>query len=89
MASDAPKLHAVQAPLQPAIALAYEAAGTAKAHRDWPTLLILGLPAGAFVAFGANFMTLVLTGATSLPFGVARLLAGLVFSRFSPGGAPA
>jgi len=49
-------------------------------HRDWSTLLILGLLAGAFIAFGANFMTVVLTGASSLPFGVARLLAGLVFS---------
>jgi formate/nitrite transporter len=80
MPNDAPDVHAMQAPLPPGIALACEAAGTAKAQRDWLTLLTLGLLAGAFIGFGANFMTVVLTGASSLPFGVARLLAGLVFS---------
>jgi formate/nitrite transporter len=64
----------------PDIALACEAAGRAKAQRDALTLLVMGLLAGAFIAFGANFMTVVLTGAADLPWGVARLLAGLVFS---------
>ena len=40
----------------------------------------MGLLAGAFVALGALFMTVVLTGAGDLPWGVARLLAGVVFS---------
>jgi formate transporter len=66
--------------LPPEMALACEAAGTVKARRDWLTLLILGLLAGAFIAFGANFMTVVLTGASELPWGICRLLAGLVFS---------
>ena len=36
--------------------------------------------AGAFIAFGAIFMTIVQTGAADLPWGVGRLLGGLVFS---------
>ncbi len=57
-----------------------EAAGVAKAERDGLTLLALGVLAGAFIAFGAIFMTVVLTGAGDLPFGVAQLLGGVVFS---------
>ncbi len=66
--------------LPPDMALACEAAGAAKAGRDWLALVVLGMLAGAFIAFGAMFMTVVLSGAGDLPFGVARLLAGLVFS---------
>ncbi|KAB2920871.1 MAG: formate transporter FocA [Hyphomicrobiaceae bacterium] len=62
------------------MALACETAGAAKAGRDALALVILGLLAGAFIAFGAIFMTVVLTGAGELPWGVARLLAGLTFS---------
>lgn len=36
--------------------------------------------AGAFIALGAMFMTVTLTGAGELPWGLSRLLAGLVFS---------
>jgi formate/nitrite transporter len=71
---------AIDALLPPAMALACEAAGAAKARRDALTLVVLGLLAGAFIALGAIFMTVVLTGADQLPWGVARLLAGLVFS---------
>jgi formate transporter len=71
---------AIQAMLPPEMALACEAAGTGKAHRDALTLLTLGLLAGAFIAFGANFMSAVMTGAGDLPWGVARLLGGLAFS---------
>ena len=66
--------------LPPDMALACEAAGASKAGRDALALVILGTLAGAFIAFGALFMTVTLTGAGDLPFGVARLLAGLVFS---------
>ena len=62
------------------MARACEAAGVAKAERDALTLVVLGLLAGAFIAFGAIFMTVVLTGAGELAWGVARLLAGFVFS---------
>ncbi len=70
----------IDALLPPEMAAACEAAGAAKAKRDAPTLFILGVLAGAFIAFGAMFMTVVMTGAGELPWGAARLLAGLVFS---------
>lgn len=70
----------VDALLPPDMALACEAAGAAKAGRDDVALIVLGVLAGAFIAFGAMFMTIVVTGAGDLPWGVARLLAGLVFS---------
>ncbi len=70
----------VDALLPPEMALACEAAGAAKAGRDDTTLIVLGLLAGAFIAFGAMFMTIVTTGVGELPWGIARLLAGLVFS---------
>jgi formate/nitrite transporter len=62
------------------MALACEAAGAAKAGRDALALVVLGVLAGAFIALGAIFMTVMLTGAEGLPWGVARLLGGLVFS---------
>ena len=70
----------IDALLPPDMAVACEAAGAAKAGRDELALFILGLLAGAFIALGAIFMTVVLTGAGDLPFGIARLLGGLVFS---------
>jgi formate transporter len=70
----------IDALLPPEMALACEAAGTVKAGRDTLALIVLGVLAGAFIALGAMFMTVVLTGTGDLPWGVARLLAGLVFS---------
>jgi len=70
----------VDALLPPGMALACEAAGAAKAGRDEIALIVLGVLAGAFIAFGAMFMTITMTGAGDLPWGVGRLLAGLVFS---------
>jgi formate/nitrite transporter len=70
----------IDALLPPEMALACESAGAAKAGRDALALIVLGLLAGAFIALGAMFMTVVLTGTGELPWGVARLLAGLVFS---------
>lgn len=75
-----PSTGSIDALLPPEMALACEAAGVAKAGRDIATLFILGVLAGAFIAFGAAFMTVILTGAGELPWGVARLLAGIVFS---------
>ncbi len=66
--------------MPPEMALACEAAGQAKAARDAVALLVLGILAGAFIALGALFMTVVATGAGELPWGVARLLGGLAFS---------
>jgi formate/nitrite transporter len=70
----------VDALLPPQMALACEAAGAAKAGRDALALVVLGVLAGAFIALGAIFMTVVLTGAEGLPWGVARLIARIVFS---------
>lgn len=77
---DSPGAPDLQAPLPPEMALACEAAGAAKAGRDAIGLVTLGVLAGAFIALGAVFMTVVLTGAGDLPWGIARLAAGVVFS---------
>jgi len=74
------RIENIDALLPADMALACEAAGAAKAGRDALALFTLGVLAGAFIAFGAIFMTIVLTGAGELPWGIARLLAGLVFS---------
>ena len=70
----------IDALLPPDMAQACENVGLAKANRDPMALLVLGILAGAFIAFGGLFSTVVLSGSEALPFGVARLLAGLVFS---------
>ena len=77
---DSPEAPDLNSPLPPEMALACEAAGAAKAGRDSIGLVTLGVLAGAFIALGAIFMTVVLTGAGDLPWGMARLAAGLVFS---------
>ena len=56
-----------------------ESAGVAKANLSFWRMLGLAILAGAFIALGAVFATTVTTGAGALPFGVARLLGGLVF----------
>jgi formate transporter len=71
---------ALEAALPPEMALACEKAGCIKAGRDAVSLIVLGVLAGAFIVFGAIFMTVVLTATGELPWGIARLLAGLVFS---------
>lgn len=58
-----------------------ESAGVSKAETDTVSLLALAVLAGAFVAFGAVFMTVTLSGTSGLlPFGVMRMLGGLAFS---------
>jgi len=58
-----------------------EAEGIAKAGQDTITLLWLGVLGGGFIGFGAIFATVALTGAEgALPFGIARVVAGLVFA---------
>jgi formate transporter len=57
-----------------------EAVGVAKAALRWDATAVLAVLAGAFIGLGANFSTIALTGASGLPFGVARVLAGLTFS---------
>ena len=66
--------------LPPETVIACEAAGVAKVRRGTMALFVLGLLAGAFISFGALFMTVVTTGAGEMPWGVTRLLGGTVFS---------
>ena len=55
--------------------------GVAKAHLDAVTTFVLAVLAGAFIALGALFATTVMAGASGvLPYGVTRLLGGVVFS---------
>ncbi len=63
------------------IARKAEAIGAQKARLDVASLIVLSVLAGAFIALGAMFATTVLAGAQgSIPFGISRLLSGLVFS---------
>jgi formate transporter len=65
--------------LPPQMASRAEAIGIKKSQADFWTLLALAVLAGAFIATGAIFSTTVSAGAAALPYGVGRLLAGLVF----------
>jgi formate transporter len=56
-----------------------ETVGLAKAHMPAVQTLVLATLAGAFIAFGALFFTTV-TAASTLSYGVTRLLGGLSFS---------
>ena len=56
-----------------------EAAGVKKATGDALQLFALAVLAGAFIGLGAVYCTIVLSGAGSMPYGVQRLLGGLVF----------
>jgi len=60
------------------IARKAERLGVVKARTDNITLLVLAVLAGAFISLGALFFTVVVT-ASSLGFGVTRLLGGLSF----------
>jgi formate transporter FocA len=58
-----------------------EGIGVKKASMDVASMFVLSLLAGAFIALGAVFSTTVVAGAAvALPYGVIRLLAGLVFA---------
>ena len=61
------------------IARLVEQVGVKKATLPAVPTLALGVLAGAFIAFGAMYFTLVMTG-SALGFGPARLLGGLAFS---------
>jgi formate transporter len=67
----------VDAWLPPEMAERAESVGVKKASLDSWTMLALGILAGAFIALGALFATTVT--ASSLPYGVNRLLGGLAF----------
>ena len=75
-----PANHSIDALLPQEMARKAEAVGVQKTRMDVPSLLALAVLAGAFIALGAMFATTVLAGADGvLPFGISRLLSGLVF----------
>lgn len=58
-----------------------ETVGVTKARMSTEKIFALSILAGAFIALGAIFSTTVLAGTAGLlPYGVQRLLAGLVFT---------
>jgi formate transporter len=72
--------HNIDAPLPADIAQKAEAVGVQKTRLDFLSLLTLAVLGGAFIALGAMFATTVLAGAEGVvPFGISRLLSGLVF----------
>ncbi len=78
--NDVPNNHGIDALLPPEIAQKAEAVGVQKTRMDVLSLLALAVLAGAFIALGAMFATTVLAGADGVvPFGIGRLLSGLVF----------
>jgi formate transporter FocA len=67
--------------LPPEMAVKAEQLGVKKANLAWVSQAVLAVLAGAFIALGAMFSTTVTAGTSDvLPYGVTRLLAGLVFS---------
>ena len=56
-----------------------EGVGVRKARRGWLPPIMLGLLAGAFIAFGASLFLVVITE-SGLGFGPTRLFGGLAFS---------
>jgi formate transporter len=74
-------LAGIEGRLPPEIAGKAEVDGVAKARQDAFTLLILGVLGGAFISFGSIFSNVALAGSQGVvPFGLARVAAGLVFS---------
>ena len=71
----------IDALLPSEMAIKAEGIGVKKAGMDAASTFVLSLLAGAFIALGAVFSTTVVAGtAATLPYGVVRLLAGLVFT---------
>jgi len=71
----------IDALLPAEIAKKAELIGAQKVRVDATTLVALAILAGAFIALGAMFATTVLAGANgAVPYGISRLLAGVVFS---------
>ena len=65
--------------LPPQIAAKTEALGVAKARMPFLSTFVLAVLAGAFIALGADFFTVVTTD-SGLGYGTTRLLGGVAFS---------
>jgi len=66
--------------LPPDMARRAEEIGVAKTRMDAGRTAALAVLAGAFIALGAAFATVALTGSTGAAWGATRVLAGVVFS---------
>jgi formate/nitrite transporter len=77
LANEPPRLDAV---LPPEMAEKAEQVGVRKAAMDATSTFVLAVLAGAFIALGGMFANVVLASGIALPYGVARVLAGTVFS---------
>ena len=75
-----PQLVTFDAIMPATMAVRAEESGIKRASTDPTTLFALSVLAGAFISFGAIFATTVSAGTAGLPYGVVRLLSGLVFS---------
>jgi formate transporter len=72
--------HGFDALLPAEMAQKAEQIGAQKTRQDVLSLFVLAILAGAFIALGAMFATTVLAGADgTMPYGIGRLLAGIVF----------
>lgn len=66
--------------LPPVMARRAEDIGVRKANTPTVKLLMLSMLSGAFISLGAIFCTVVLAGSADMPYGIARVSAGVVFS---------
>jgi formate transporter FocA len=64
----------------PAMARKAEDVGRTKAELSTANVFALAVLAGAFIAMGAIFSTTTATGGAELPYGLARLFAGITFT---------
>jgi formate transporter len=78
MQNQIPPFH-IDALLPPEMAERAETIGVKKAEMPFMSMFALAVLAGAFIGLGAIFATTVTAGST-LPFGITRLVTGLVFS---------
>ncbi len=77
---DNPRSNGIDALLPAEMARKAETIGARKALLDLQSLIVLAILGGAFIGLGAMFATTVLAGAEDfLPFGLSRLIAGVVF----------
>jgi len=76
----APPPGAADAPLPPAMAATACDLGVAKAELDVTHTFVLAVLAGAFISLGAMFATVATADAANLPFGITRVVGGMVFS---------
>jgi formate transporter len=77
LANEPPRLDAV---LPPEMAEKAEQVGVRKAAMDATSTFVLAVLAGAFIALGGAFANVIAASGGVLPYGVARVLAGVVFS---------